>query len=173
MANLILYYSRKGENYFNGNIRSIPKGNTEYVAEFIQEAVGGDLFEIETIDEYPMDYDKCTRVAKTELKNKARPKLKRCIDSLDSYSDVFVCGPCWWGTFPMAVFTQLDMLDWSGKRAYAVMTHEGSGLGNSVKDLKDACKGGVVIDSLAIQGGSASGSKDKVQKWAKDAVKKS
>ena len=47
MANLILYYSRKGENYVNGSIQNINKGNTERVAEFIQKAVGGDLFEIE------------------------------------------------------------------------------------------------------------------------------
>ena len=32
--NLILYYSRKGENYFNGCIKSIEKGNTEIVAEW-------------------------------------------------------------------------------------------------------------------------------------------
>lgn len=38
--NLIIYYSRKGENYWNGSIRSLAKGNTEIVAEFIQKAVG-------------------------------------------------------------------------------------------------------------------------------------
>ena len=27
--NLIIYYSRRGENYFGGSIRSINKGNTE------------------------------------------------------------------------------------------------------------------------------------------------
>ena len=41
--NLIIYYSRKGENYWNGSIKNIAKGNTEIVAEFIQNAVGGDL----------------------------------------------------------------------------------------------------------------------------------
>ena len=46
--NLILYYSRKGENYWNGSIRNLAKGNTEIVAEFIQKAIGGDLFEVET-----------------------------------------------------------------------------------------------------------------------------
>ena len=35
--NLIIYYSRKGENYFGGSIRSIDKGNTEIVAEYIQK----------------------------------------------------------------------------------------------------------------------------------------
>ena len=47
--NLIIYYSRVGENYFNGSVRSISKGNTEIVAEFIQKAVGGDLFQVDTV----------------------------------------------------------------------------------------------------------------------------
>ncbi len=39
--NLILYYSRKGENYVNGSLKNLVKGNTEIVAEFIQNAVYG------------------------------------------------------------------------------------------------------------------------------------
>ncbi len=33
--NLVIYYSRKGENYVNGSIKKIAKGNTEVVAEYI------------------------------------------------------------------------------------------------------------------------------------------
>ena len=44
--NLIIYYSRKGQNYVNGSIVDLKKGNTELAAEFIQKAVGGDLFEV-------------------------------------------------------------------------------------------------------------------------------
>ncbi|WP_294450787.1 hypothetical protein [uncultured Ruminococcus sp.] len=36
---LIVYYSRKGENYCDGSIRKLEKGNTERAAEFIQKAV--------------------------------------------------------------------------------------------------------------------------------------
>ena len=49
---LILYYSRRGENYKNGSIVRLAKGNTETVAEYIAAAVGGDLFEIETVKPY-------------------------------------------------------------------------------------------------------------------------
>lgn len=28
--NLIIYYSRKGENYVNGSIKNLAKGNTEW-----------------------------------------------------------------------------------------------------------------------------------------------
>ncbi len=168
--NLIIYYSRKGENYFSGDIRSVRKGNTEYVAEFIAEAVGGDLFEIETVREYSKDYMECTREAKDELSNKARPELKRYLDNIDGYENVFICGPCWWGTYPMAVFTQIERLDWNGKKVFPVMTHEGSGLGSSVRDLKNACVGAKVDSGLAIGGGSAASSSAKVSKWAKGCV---
>ena len=46
---LIVYYSRKGENYWNGSIKNLAKGNTEIVAEMIAGLTGGDLFEVETV----------------------------------------------------------------------------------------------------------------------------
>ncbi len=41
---LIAYYSRKGQNYVNGNIVNLQIGNTKFVAKKIQEFIGGDLF---------------------------------------------------------------------------------------------------------------------------------
>ena len=38
--NIIIYYSRKGENYCNGSIKDIAKGNTEIVAEFRLGEIG-------------------------------------------------------------------------------------------------------------------------------------
>ena len=48
--NLIIYYSRKGENSVNGRIVKLAKGNTEICAEYIQKAVGGGLFEVSTTE---------------------------------------------------------------------------------------------------------------------------
>ena len=75
--NLIIYYSRTGENYWNGSIRSLAKGNTEIVAEFIQKAVGGDLFKVDTVKTYAQDYYACTDEAKKELHENARPELEK------------------------------------------------------------------------------------------------
>ena len=86
--NLVVYYSRKGENYFGGSIRSVAKGNTAYVAEYIAEAVGADVFEIETASEYPEDYMECTEVARAELRKGARPELKRTIDSISGMRSI-------------------------------------------------------------------------------------
>lgn len=168
--NLIIYYSRKGENYCNGSIKDIEKGNTEIVAEFIRKAVGGDLFEVDTVKPYAADYYVCIDEAKSELHSNARPELKKYLDNIDGYDNVFVCGPCWWGTFPMAVFTQLERLDFAGKKVMAVMTHEGSGLGSCERDLKKLCSGATFGKGLAAHGADASKSKSTVAEWAKKAV---
>lgn len=165
--NLILYYSRKGENYWNGSIKSIAKGNTEIVAEFIQKAVGGDLFEVDTVKTYAADYYACIEEAKQELRAQERPELKKYLGTIDGYDNIFVCGPCWWGTLPMAMFSQLEKLDFSGKKVMAVMTHEGSGLGSCERDLQKICPGATFGKGLAIHGADAAKSEDVVASWAK------
>ena len=65
---LVIYYSRSGENYVNGSIVKIEKGNTEYVAEFIKEIAGADLFQIETVKKYSDSYMTCIEEAKKEAK---------------------------------------------------------------------------------------------------------
>lgn len=164
---LVLYYSRKGENYFGGSVRSIPQGNTEIVAGMIRDAVGADLFELDTVEPYPADYTACTKVAQEELRADARPALRAALDSVAGYDNIVVAGPCWWGTYPMAVFTQLDQLDFAGKRVFPVMTHEGSGLAGAPAALKKHCPGAQVGEGLAIQGGAAARSADAVADWAR------
>lgn len=167
MANLIVYYSRKGENYWAGSVKNLEKGNTERVAEFIQEAVGGDLFEIETVKEYDADYYKCIDEAKAELRAKARPEIKGFVDNIDAYDTIFVGYPNWWGTCPMCVFTFLENYDLSGKRIIPFCTNEGSGMGSSERDLKKVCKGATVESGLSITGNQAAQSQAKAASWAK------
>ncbi len=168
--NLIIYYSRKGENYVNGSIKNLKKGNTEICAEFIQSAVSGDLFEIETVKTYSSDYYECIDDAKDELNANARPELKKYLDNIDEYENIFVCGPCWWGTYPMAVFTQLEKLDFKGKKVMALMTHEGSGLGSSERDLKKICVGASFGKGMAVHGADALAAENAVKKWATENV---
>jgi flavodoxin len=168
--NLILYYSRTGENYVNGKIKKLAKGNTEICAEFIQDAVGGDLFEIQTEKPYAADYYACIDEAKKELQDDARPKLLEYLDSIEEYDNIFVCGPCWWGTYPMAIFSQLERLDFTGKKVMALMTHEGSGLGSCERDLKKLCRGASFGASMAVHGADADKSANAVAVWAKKSV---
>ncbi len=76
---LIVYYSRKGENWWDGTTRVLQTGNTARMARVIQRTIGGDLYEIETVKPYPADYRETTKVARDELAKEARPAIKnRC-----------------------------------------------------------------------------------------------
>lgn len=164
---LILYFSRSGMNYVNGEIVNLRKGNTAICAEYIQNAVGGDLFEIETERSYSADYTECTQQAQAELKNGMRPKLQAYLEDISEYAHVFVLGPCWWGTYPMAVFSQLERLDFTGKKVMALMTHEGSGMGNSERDLHRLCAGAVFGTSMAVHGADVAKLEQRVVAWAR------
>ncbi len=170
MANLIVYYSRKGQNYINGSIENLSRGNTEIVAEFIREAVGGEMFEVETEKPYSNDYYKCTEEAKRELENNARPVLRRYLRSAEEYDVVFVGFPNWWGTMPMAMFSLLENCDFAGKTIFPFCTNEGSGMGYSERDLAKICTGAKIEKGLPVRGASAAASRKMVAEWAKKSV---
>ena len=65
----------------------------------------------------------------------------------------------------MPLWTQLEKLDFSGKTIKPFVTHEGSGFGKSLKDLKKLCPGAKIEGGLSIQGSFVSTSKEKVKHW--------
>jgi flavodoxin len=162
---LIAYFSRPGNNYVNGNIVNLPVGNTEVLAKMIQEITGGDLFHIEAVHAYPEDYKETTDVAKEELRTNDRPKLTGHLETLASYDVVFLGYPNWWGTMPMPVYTFLEEYDFSGKTIVPFCTHEGSGLGRSVSDIRKMCPKSPVREGLAIRGGEVKNAKNDVSGW--------
>ena len=165
---LVVYYSRKGENFMPGGIQVLEKGNTEYVAEYIAQAVGADLFEIDTVTPYAENYRECCMQAVAEAKSNARPQIKGYVEDMAQYETVFVCFPCWCGTAPMCVFTFLEHYDLTGKKIVPLCTNEGSGLANSVQHLQNSCKGATVTEGLSVKGHQAKDSYDTIAAWAKE-----
>ncbi len=172
MSNLICYYSRKGQNYWNGSIKDLKKGNTEIVAEFIQKAVGGDLFEVKTVNPYAKDYYTCIDEAQKELRADARPEIQAYPENLESYDVLFVGFPNWWGTMPMAMVTLLEKFNLEGKKIMPFCTHEGSGMGSSERDLQRICVGADICKGLPIHGAEAAQSESMVVNWAKKIINK-
>ena len=165
MSDLVIYFSRTGENYFGGELKNIEKGNTEVIAEYIRDFTGADLFKVEPASPYPEDYMECIDVAKKEQQNGARPDLKEALDDISQYDVIYIGFPNWWGTLPMPMFTQLEQLDFTGKVIKPFVTHEGSGFGTSQKDLKKLCSGGEIKDGLSIPGANVYDARDIVGAW--------
>lgn len=166
MANkLIAFYSRADENYVNGMIKKLDIGNTEVAACIIKELTDATLFKIEQLKGYSKDYNDCIAEAKADQKGRARPELKSYPENIDDYEVIYLGFPNYWGTMPMAVFTFLEHFDFSGKIIKPFCTHEGSGLGSSIKDIKILCPSATIEEGLAIHGGSVERAKKDIEKW--------
>ncbi len=162
---LIAFYSRAGENYVNGMLKTLDVGNTEVAAGMIKELTGADMFKIEQIQDYPKGYNECIAQAQADQKRDARPELKAYPDSIDEYDTIYLGYPNYWSTMPMAVFTFLEHFDFSGKTIKPFCTHEGSGMGSSESDIKRLCPKAKVEKGLAIHGGSVNRSRKDIEKW--------
>ena len=146
---LVAFFSKTGENYGVGNITV---GNTHKVAAEIARQTKGTLFEIKPVKEYPYGYQECVDVAKKEKTNKARPAIKGKVDNMAQYEVIYLGYPNWWNDAPMPVYTFLESYDLTGKQIYPFVTHEGSGIGNTVNFLKEALPNATVNEGLAIYG---------------------
>lgn len=163
---LVAYYSRAGENYVSGQIKTLKKGNTKLAAEVIAALLQADLFEIRQKAPYSEKYNECTEEALRDRKSGARPPLAVYPESLQEYDTVFLGYPNYWGGVPMAVCTFLEKCSLAGKTVRPFCTHEGSGLGHSLADIRALCPDSVITEGIAIFGSDPLSEKDKIEKWA-------
>jgi flavodoxin len=140
-------------------------GNTREIANQIHESVGGDLFEIVSVDKYPRDYDETVEQAKKELDAGYMPKLVSDVENVGSYDVVFIGYPNWWGTIPRPVASFLSRCDSPGKIIAPFCTHGGDRLGQSAEDIAKLCTRSTVLEGLAVRGGEVRNAKTRVSEW--------
>lgn len=140
-------------------------GNTEAVANFIHDEVGGDIVKLETQETYPDDYNDLLDVAQEEQSENARPELSTTIDNLDDYDTIFLGYPIWWGDMPMAIYSFLDNYDLSGKTIAPFVTSGGSGLSGTPSNIKNEEPNANVVEGLSIYDSDARSSRNEVVDW--------
>ena len=157
---LIIYFSRADENY---SVGYVDKGNTEIVAEYVQELTNADTFKVEPLVPYAKDYQTCIKEAKERIGN---APIKESINDISKYEVIYIMSPIYWGTYAPELETAIKELDFAGKTIRIITTHEGSGLANVPNDVKKICKGANVLDdAIAIVGSQAKNSKSKIESW--------
>lgn len=162
---LLAFYSRADENYIDGVIQTLEIGNTEVVAGIIQKLTDVDWFKIEPVKPYAKYYSACTAQAQFDQRQNARPELVAYPEHMDEYDVIYLGYPNYWNTMPMAVFTFLEHVDFSGKTVKPFCTHEGSEMGSSIKDIQAICPTARVEDGLAIRGSNVKQAKHTIETW--------
>ncbi|MGL9796100.1 hypothetical protein IGJ53_002913 [Enterococcus sp. DIV1283b] len=133
---LIVYYSRTG--------------NTKAVAELIQEKVGGELVQIETVEKRPTDYQKEVEQNAQEQEREILPELTTTIPDFDKYERIFVGTPTWNMALPQAVVSFLNSYDFNGKTIIPFNTHGGYGVGSTFSQIS---AGANVLEGYTVKGG--------------------
>ena len=143
-------------------------GNTQVIANQIHEIAGGDIFKIDPIDQYPNEYNAVVEQARKELDQGFLPELKTNVENPASYNEIYLGYPNWWGTVPRPVASFLSTNELSGKTIVPFCTHEGSGLGRSVADIRKLCPGSTVMEGFAVKGGSVHTAGKDVAAWLRE-----
>ena len=140
-------------------------GNTENVANFIHQAVGGNIVKLETEEQYTDNYNELLDIAQEEKNENARPALSTKIDNMDEYDTIFLGYPIWWGDMPMVIYTFLDEYDLSGKTIAPFVTSGGSGLSGTPSNIADEEPNANVTEGLSIRDTNSADLQSEVNSW--------
>lgn len=133
--------------YFSGT------GTTRGVAENIVTALGTDTATLhEIIPEQPytaadLDYtnSNCRSVTEQHDPN-ARPTISNSVSDMEQYDVVFLGYPIWNNDAPRIIYTFLESENLSGKTIVPFCTSGGSGIANSVSNIRGLAGGATWMD---------------------------
>lgn len=130
------------------------------------DTVAGDLFSIETVQEYPTTHEPLLDFAYEEKADNARPELATRIENPDSYDVIFLGFPNWNADLPMPLYTFLEEYDFSGKTIIPFTTHGGSGFSRTIQTIAELQPNAEVIsDGLSISRNGVSDAESEVIDW--------
>ncbi|MGD8781356.1 MAG: cyclophilin-like fold protein [Ignavibacteria bacterium] len=150
-------------------------GNTQKIANEIQELVGGDLLKVEVATPYTASSDQeLYPIASQEIKaidnEGIYPEIATEIDSLDEYDTVFICYPLWHSRMatPMQSFLNKYGNQLAGKTVPLFCTSASSGIAGTVEDAHRLCPNANFIDALWIRAYKINDSQDELIDWLKE-----
>ena len=151
LSTLVVYFSNSG--------------NTEILANFIHNYVGGDIVALEPTVAYPEDYNNLLDVAQEEQQSDARPEFNDLNIDIEDYDTIFIGYPNWWGDMPMIIYTFFDTYDLSGKTIAPFNTSGGSGLSRTVETIRELEPDATVTDGFTVLGDNVNRAMSDVEEW--------
>ena len=146
-------------------------GTTAKAAKTIAEITGGTLYEIVPQQVYTaddLDWNDRQSRSSVEMNNpQARPALKDTKPDVAAYDVIFIGYPIWWDQAPRIINTFIESHDLKGKTLVPFATSGGSGISNSVKELRKAYPDLEWQDGKLLNGSS----RNTIQNWVSDVMK--
>lgn len=150
--NLVAYFSASG----------VTKG----VAEKLAKAAGAELFEIVPEQPYTdedLNWNNKQSRSSVEMNDRScRPGISTTVSDMGQYDCIFLGFPVWWYREPSIIDTFLEAYDFSGKTIVPFCTSGGSGLGETVGNMRSLVKKADVRDGKRFSSGV---SEEELKTW--------
>ena len=147
-------------------------GNTELFSDYIKEIINIDSYKIIPVNPYPKDSQEMTNLAKKEYAENFRPEIKDPIINITKYKKILLGYPLWNSHIPNIIISQLVKLKLLGTTIYPFNTNEGSGIGNSIVDIKLYSLGAIVKNGFSLKGSKIKTDKEscikEIKVWLKN-----
>lgn len=150
--NLVAYFSASG----------VTKG----VAEKLAKAAGAELFEIVPEQPYTdedLNWNNKQSRSSVEMNDRScRPGISTTVSDMGQYDCIFLGFPVWWYREPSIIDTFLEAYDFSSKTIVPFCTSGGSGLGETVGNMRSLAKKADVRDGKRFSSGV---SEEELKTW--------
>lgn len=143
-------------------------GNTEGIAEEIQNQTGADLFEITPVHPYSDDYNTVLEEAQRDQNEQARPELVEHVENMEQYDTILLGYPNWWASIPMPIASFLEEYDLSGKIIVPFCSHGGGRFGQSLTAITKLAPKAQMGEGLSVHYSGGSGLSDDIADWLKE-----
>ena len=137
-----------------------PNKNTQTVASWIHEALGGDIHGIEMVNPYSGGYMAIVNETRGTVKNNVLPEITFFEKNISDYDVIFIGSPIWHHTYAPPVGTFLAAHNFEGKTLVPFCTHGGGGAGDFYDDIKANAKGANVVKNVFVGKGS-----NRIERW--------
>jgi flavodoxin len=119
-------------------------GNTEKVAQLIQDQIQGELFRLELESPLPQATKDLIEILKPFRETGTKMAVKTPVPDIAGYDTIFVGGPVWFGqpAFPLVDF--LKKMDFKGKKVIVFGTN-GSKAGAALDKLIKLCQNAQIV----------------------------
>jgi flavodoxin len=162
---LLAYFSRAGENYYNGGRTNLLVGYTEVLAGIISGQITCDVHRIEAAEPYPDSYDDTVDRNVAEQRGDARPPIANPLPAVDGYDVVLLGSGLWNVRPPMIMQSFAEGLDLRGRRSSPSSPTPSAWIGSAPDVYAEACAGATIGGGIAVRGEEVAQAGAQVTSW--------
>ncbi len=129
-------------------------GVTAKVAKEYAAQIGADLFEIAPVQLYTaadLNWKNPLSRCNKEFFTRKDVPVSAAIADFESYDQVLIGFPIWYGCAPNVVNTFCSQYDWAGKQVIAFATSGGSPIGKTAEKLRPYVNGAASLKAILVK----------------------